>query len=398
MSESDATRTTGRRRAAAGIGALTAAVAMTGCGPTLSMVTAPWTESQAIIESSLFGKKNVTFDAPPVISVEEGRIKKVVVTDPGGERVGGSVVAGGTGWQIDTADLDFGTKYAVRATAVDMRGNATTARETFKTFVPERELVATSNLSAGATYGVGIPIIVTFNEPVKDKAAIEERMHVTTNSPKPVVGAWNWESDSQATYRPKKYWPANTKVTFAADIKGINSGDDAYALDNKLEKFKIGDKVVITQDSAAKQMVVRKNGEVVRTMPTSTGKPGHETRSGTKLIMSKEQHVVMDAATLGVSKDDPDYYRLDVYWAMRVTWSGEYIHSAPWSVGSQGYANVSHGCINVAPGNAVWLFNFAKVGDVVDVKNTGVSQDLGNGWTMWEESWKDWKSGSALKA
>jgi len=145
-------------------------------------------------------------------------------------------------------------------------------------------------------------------------------------------------------------------------------------------------------------MVVQKNGKTIATMPTSTGKPGHETRSGTKVIMSKEQHVVMDAATLGVSKDDPDYYRLDVYWAMRVTWSGEYIHSAPWSVGSQGYANVSHGCINVGPSNAVWLYNFAKVGDPVIVKNTGVSQDLGNGWTVWEESWKDWKAGSALKA
>lgn len=379
-------------------GAVALAVGIAGCGPTLNMVTAPWSESQAIIESTLFGKKNVTFDETPIITVAEGRMTAVRVTGPEGERIGGRPVSGGTGWEIDTSELDFGTKYKVRATAVDMRGNETSTRESFKTFIPERELVASTNLQDGATYGVGMPIIMTFNEPVSNKAEIEERLEVVTDSDRPVVGAWNWEGDSQVTYRPKTYWPANTKVSLNADIKGVNAGNDAYALANKREKFKIGDEVIMIQDSLSHQMVVKKNGKTVRTMPTSTGKPGHETRSGTKVIMSKEQHVVMDAATLGVSKDDPDYYRLDVYWAMRVTWSGEYIHSAPWSVGSQGYANVSHGCINVGPSNAVWLFNYAKIGDVLTVKNTGVSQDLGNGWTVWEESWKDWKAGSALKA
>ncbi len=386
------------RRGAMAAVVTVAAVGIAGCGPSLSMITAPWSEPQAVVKSKLFGKKNVNFDNVPVVKAVDGQIQQVTVVGPDGERVGGELTRGGSAWQIDTSDLDFGTEYTVSVVAVDMRGNPTTAVDSFRTFVPENELVATTNIDSGTSYGVGMPLIVTFNSPVANKAAIEERLNVDTNTPEPIVGAWNWESDTQVTYRPKKYWPANTKVQLNADIKGVNAGNDFYALDNKRQKFSIGRKLVMIQDSASKQMKVRKNGKTVRVMPSSSGKPGYETRSGDKVIMSKEQHVVMDAASLGVSKDDPEYYRLDVYWAMRITWSGEYVHSAPWSVGSQGNANVSHGCINLGPSNATWLFNQAKIGDPVEVKNTGRTQDLGNGWTMWEESWDEWKAGSALEA
>ncbi len=37
---------------------------------------------------------------------------------------------------------------------------------------------------------------------------------------------------------------------------------------------------------------------------------------------------------------------------MRLTYSGEFIHAAPWSVGSQGSANVSHGCTGMSTANA----------------------------------------------
>lgn len=386
------------RRGAMAAVVTVAAVGIAGCGPSLSMITAPWSEPQAVVKSKLFGKRNVNFDKVPVVKAVDGQIQQVTVVGPDGERVGGELTRGGSAWQIDTSDLDFGTEYTVSVVAVDMRGNPTTAVDSFRTFIPENELVATTNIDAGSSYGVGMPLIVTFNSPVANKAEIEERLNVNTNTPEPIVGAWNWESDTQVTYRPKKYWPANTKVQLNADIKGVNAGNDFYALDNKREKFSIGRKFVMIQDSASKQMKVRKNNKTVRVMPSSSGKPGYETRSGDKVIMSKEQLVVMDAATLGVSKDDPEYYRLDVNWAMRITWSGEYIHSAPWSVGSQGNANVSHGCINLAPSNATWLFNQAKIGDPVEVKNTGRTQDLGNGWTMWEESWDEWKAGSALEA
>ncbi len=380
----------------AGVGAL--ALGVSGCGPTLTMVSAPWAESQAVIESALFGEKNVTFDQAPIISVENGRITTVAVTSNDGKKVGGEPINGGAGWKIDTSDLDFGTKYTVTANAVDLHGKETSASDSFKTFVPENELVATTNLTSGETYGVGMPIVMTFNQAVEDRAAIEEKLLITADGA-PIEGSWHWDSDTQVSYRPKEYWPAGSEVVLDAEIKGVNAGNQVYAMGNKTEKFDIGPSVVLTQDSTRHQMTVKKNGKVVRTIPTSSGRPGYDTRSGTKVVMSKEPYVVMDAASLGVAEDDPDYYRLEVYNAMRITWSGEYIHSAPWSVGSQGYYNVSHGCINVSPDNASWLMNTLNVGDVITVKNSGASHDGndGNGWTQWNESWSEWQKGSALK-
>ena len=50
-----------------------------------------------------------------------------------------------------------------------------------------------------------------------------------------------------------------------------------------------------------------------------------------------------------------------------MTWSGVYVHSAPWSVDSQGYLNVSHGCINLSPDNAAWYFDTVHIGDPINV-------------------------------
>ena len=122
------------------------------------MVSAHGSESQAVIQSTLFGGKNVTFDKSPVISVENGRITTVAVSGPNGKPVGGEPINGGTAWKIDTTDLDFGTKYTVTANAVDLRGKETNTTDSFRTFVPEKELTATTNLTDGATYGVGMPI------------------------------------------------------------------------------------------------------------------------------------------------------------------------------------------------------------------------------------------------
>ncbi len=102
----------------------------------------------------------------------------------------------------------------------------------------------------------------------------------------------------------------------------------------------------------------------------------------------------MDAATGGTDPSDPEYYSLEVEYAMRVTYSGEFLHAAPWSVGSQGSANVSHGCVGMSTANAQWLYDLSNVGDVVEVTGTSNEQNLGNGITVWNEDWKQWLADS----
>ncbi|HQV91060.1 MAG TPA: L,D-transpeptidase, partial [Phycicoccus sp.] len=94
----------------------------------------------------------------------------------------------------------------------------------------------------------------------------------------------------------------------------------------------------------------------------------------------------------------PGYYKVDTKWNLRVTWTGEFLHSAPWSVGAQGSDNVSHGCTNMSPENAEWMFNFSKAGDVVQVSGSGRQFLPSEGIGVWQYSFDDWKKQSALAA
>jgi hypothetical protein len=74
--------------------------------------------------------------------------------------------------------------------------------------------------------------------------------------------------------------------------------------------------------------------------------------------------------------------------------SGIFYHSAPWSVGSQGKRNVSHGCINLSTENAKWLMDTSKKGDLVTVANSGgPALESTDGWSDWQMSWDEWKTG-----
>lgn len=145
-------------------------------------------------------------------------------------------------------------------------------------------------------------------------------------------------------------------------------------------------------------MTVYKNGAAINKIPITTGKPGFETRNGVKVVLSKEYVVRMRGTTVGIAEGSSDSYDLPVYYATRVTWSGEYVHAAPWSVGSQGYANVSHGCTGMSTSNAAWFFNHVRVGDIVKVVNSNGAQmaAFDNGFGDWNVSWANWRSGSAL--
>lgn len=379
--------------AAAGVVGL----ALSACAPTVELQTAEVPQaSQAVIAADFLGTSEVDFRNPLQINAQQGRMTSVVVTDPSGAQVPGAIVGSGAAWEIPARSLAMGTTYNVQASAVDRFGTATTTTSTFTTMLPENVNNFTFSLSDGSTYGVGMPVSVRFDKPVSDRAAVEKLLQVTTSVP--VEGSWNWVGQQTVTYRPKDYWPAGVKVNVAANLRGVETEPDLFVLDNKAMAFDVGSSMVAVVDAATHQMTVKRDGAVVRTIPITTGKPGWDTRSGVKVIMSKERHVVMDASTLGVDKEDPEYYRLDVDYALRLTSSGEFVHAAPWSVASQGVENVSHGCVGMSTDNAAWFFNNAKVGDIVQVVNTGRPQNAGNGITVWNVPWETWRAGSALAA
>jgi lipoprotein-anchoring transpeptidase ErfK/SrfK len=200
--------------------------------------------------------------------------------------------------------------------------------------------------------GVGHPIVVTYAAPVTDRAAAERSIRVV--SPAAVTGSYEWIDASTVQFVPDQLWPAHS------EIKALAGGAPL--------SFETGAAVVGVADISAHTFTVSIDGEVARQMPASMGKPKYPTPTGRFTVLGKENPVVMDSRTIGIPLDDPEGYKLTVNYAVRITWGGVYVHSAPWSVGSQGYANVSHGCINLGPDNAAWYYNTVGIGDPVIVQ------------------------------
>lgn len=336
-------------------------------------------------------------NVPIVVSVTNGKLTNVTVSGPKGQVVGTTNTAEST-WTSNSNGLAFGATYEVQAAAVNEAGDPIEVSKTLQTVTPKDSVSAQYDFfQPGETVGVGMVVRLVFDRPIKNTAAVEKALVVTSRIP--VVGAWGWDTDKTAVvFRPQTYWPANNAVTVSANLHGIEVAKGIYGEKSYKTNFKTGSATVITIDAAKLQMKFVRNGKTLRTMPVTTGKSGFETRSGIKPIMAKEGTVIMDAATGGTPKSSSEYYRVTADYSMRMTPSGEFIHSAPWSVGSQGYSRVSHGCVGMSPGNASWVYANSRVGDVVVIKNTGRKQDLGNGITDWNIPWATWLKRSTIGA
>jgi lipoprotein-anchoring transpeptidase ErfK/SrfK len=326
-----------------------------------------------------------------IVIAAAGAALDTVTAQAGDEHLEGTFNADKTRWISKTA-LKPSTSYTVSATA-----GVTTTTSTFTTAKPERALqVADVTPNAkGETLGVGAPIIVTFNQPVTDKATIERALKVEAE--KPVQGAWRWINDTVVIYRTAKYWPAHQKVTFNADITGIKGGKGLYGVKDYTADLKIGAKQISKVDTRKKMMYVYKDGKRVQTMRISAGMATtreYTTTSGVHLTMERGNPVRMISP--GRKKGDPEYYDVMIDHAVRISNSGEYVHAKN-NVWAQGVRNVSHGCINARPDQAKWFYNTMQRGDVVDVVGTDRELEWNNGWGYWQMSFKEWKKGSAIK-
>lgn len=343
------------------------------------------------------GAEKVRPNTPVTVSSSHGKLSKVSVVTKDSGKLEGSFNADKTTWTANTP-LKPGTDYHVAASALDRRGKFSTVSQAFHTLEPQAILGTDIYPLDGQTVGVGMPIVVKFSEPIADdqRAAMQKRLSVTTS--RDVEGTWHWFSDSEVHWRPRHYWPADTDVTLKINTLGANNGDGAWGIKNKVKTFHIGRSVVTKTALDQHQMKVYVDGSYARTIPISAGKPGWETRSGTKVVLQRRTDVRMLSSTVGVSdKDDPNYYDVTAKYALRVTWSGEFLHSAPWSVGVQGEANTSHGCVGMSTDNARWLWNISQVGDPAETTGSNEQMPItGNGYGDWNLSWSAWKAGSAL--
>lgn len=338
------------------------------------------------------GAKDVSVDSVVTVTATSGEFKSVKVAKPDGRTVPGSLSEDKVTWTANDL-LDPALRYTVTATGETgtVTSSFTTrslslAQQTFATIVPVD----------GTKVGVGMPVAVYFDVPVKDHASFERRMHVTSTPAQ--AGSWYWVSDTEARYRPQKYWTPGTTIKVDLDINGASAGAGVYGQHSRTATYKVGDAHVFKVNARTHRMKVFSNGKLLRTIPVTTGKPGFTTRSGIKVISEKHRVKEMRSETIGISdQSSSDYYSLDnVEYAMRISNSGEFIHAAPWSTGSQGYANVSHGCTGLSTANAGWLYGLARIGDIVDTVGTDRKMEWDNGFGDWNLSWAEYQKGSAL--
>lgn len=338
------------------------------------------------------GAVGVPVDEPVSLTAEGGVLGSVVMLDEAGEEVPGDLSPDGVSWTA-TEPLAYSQRYTVQALALGLGGTAT-EKLAFTAHSPANLTMPYLMPNDGDVVGVGQTIAVKFDENIPDRLAAQKAITVTTTPE--VEGAFYWVSNREVRWRPKDFWPAGTKVSVTVDVFGVDLGDGLYGQQDRSSEFTIGDRVIATADDATKTLTVRRNGEVVNTMPISMGKNSTPTPNGVYIIGDRYARLIMDSSTYGVPTNSPEGYRLEVDWATQMSYSGVYVHSAPWSVGSQGYDNVSHGCLNVSPGNAQWFFNNTKRGDIVEVRGTVGSVLSGTeGLGDWNIPWSQWKAGNA---
>jgi lipoprotein-anchoring transpeptidase ErfK/SrfK len=348
-----------------------------------------------VVSTNLASAQSVPVDTRLKLSIEHGTLTTVSVRSSEG-RLRGALAADGATWKA-TGRLEPGQEYVVRTVAKDETGAAARTTTRFHTADLSLDQQTWADVAPldGETVGIGMPVIVTFDVAVSDRATIEKHMKVVSSPAQ--RGAWHWLNDNEVHWRPATYWKAGTDVTVDVDINSVPAGGGIYGQESRHIQFHVGDAHVYKVNAQTYQMQVYSNGSLLRTIPITTGKAGFTTRSGIKVIVEKFREKRMNSETVGIPAGSADAYDIDdVEYAMRLTYSGEFIHAAPWSVGSQGYDNVSHGCTGMSTANAGWLYAMTIRGDVVEYVGTDRPMTFDNGFGDWNVSFSDYKSGSAL--
>lgn len=331
---------------------------------------------------------------PIVVKVAKGKLTTVTVTNKAkGSTVKGSLAADGTTW-TSSDELGYGSTYDVVADAVGTDNKPVEQKSSVKTLAPAVQTfpsLTPAPPGAGATFGVGQIIGVSFDHKITNRAAAEQAIKVTTTPDQP--GAWHWIDDRTLHYRGPNYWQPNTTIKLDVNSYGVDLGSGVYGQTDRSATYHIHDSWIAKADGGTDQMQIVHNGAVAGSMPISIGKDETPTHAGPHVISDKQQQVIMDSCTYGVCPPDPKAYHSTEFWAERISNDGEFVHENPNTVNQQGSTNVSHGCINLSPENAQAFFNQFGLGDVVEVTNTpGPILPIYDTYGDWELNWQQWQA------
>ncbi|MFF9754299.1 Ig-like domain-containing protein [Streptomyces sp. NPDC014344] len=337
------------------------------------------------------------------VRVAEGRlesVRAVVSQDARESPVPGRVSGDGRTWKPDDERLALAAKYTVDAVAVDGEGRRSARRTTFTTHVPEERFIGYVAPEDRSTVGTGMIVSLEFNRKITRRAAVERAVRVTA---RPAVEIRpHWFGGTRLDFRPEHYWKPGTEVTVDLDLRDVEGAPGVYGLQRRTFTFTVGRSQVSVVDAAAHTMRVRRDGELLATVPVTAGAARTPTYNGKMVITEMLEVTRMNSRTVGFGGE---YDIPDVPHAIRLTSSGTFLHGNYWAAPEVfGSGNVSYGCVGLrdvkggsADTPAGWFFDRSLIGDVVEVVNSEdrtVAPD--NGLGGWNMDWKEWKAGSAV--
>jgi lipoprotein-anchoring transpeptidase ErfK/SrfK len=344
------------------------------------------------------GASGVLPTTPVTVVSSYGVLSSVEVSGDQSD-VAGVLTPDHTKWTSSSA-LAPGTVYSVTATVTGPGGVLARQVASFTTMKATQTVSLTLFPYGGMTVGVGEPVIVHFNHAITTNTAQQAVLsHFTITESNPVPGGWHWFSPYELHFRPEAYWPTGEQVRVTSNLNGWDAGAGRWGTGQVTAGFVVGDSHISVANLQAERMTVYLNGTAIATYAISGGRPQYPTMGGTHIVMDKEHVVHMVSSTVGIPVNSPDGYDEYVYNDVHISDSGEYVHDAPWSVGSQGHTNVSHGCVNLSPTDSLSFFNFSQVGDVVQVVGSPRPPASGDHGVMdWTTDWSLWTPGTVTPA
>ncbi|WP_245743663.1 L,D-transpeptidase [Lentzea fradiae] len=333
--------------------------------------------------------EDVSPAGPFQVGVTGGELTSVALTGADGRVVEGELT--GDRW-VATEDLGYDKSYTWSGSAKGRDGADVPVTGSFRTVKPQRLTKASLNVGDHQTYGIAMPVKVSFSAPVQDKAAVQKAMTVTTSVP--TEGAWAWLSDREAHWRPREYFKPNTEVKVDIDVYGVPFGGGAYGAEDVHAQFKIADRALVAKaNTQTHRFEIYRDGTLLHDFPASYGMESDkraETRNGIHVVQQKEAARTMTNAVFG-------YKDIPVTWAVLISQNGEFVHENNGTIPSQGKENVSHGCANLSGANAKIFYDLTMIGDPVEVVGSSVPMQASDGdYYDWVFDWAEWTSKSAV--